>query len=79
MKVILQTERLFLRELVEGDIPDLKEILQDRRVMYAYGHDFSDADGSPGMSASKGVMPSSASASGRRWKRTAARWWARRD
>ena len=44
MKVILQTERLFLRELVEGDIPDLKEILQDRRVMYAYGHDFSDAD-----------------------------------
>ncbi len=44
MRVILQTERLLLRELEEGDIPDLREMLQDRRVMYAYGHDFSDED-----------------------------------
>ena len=44
MKEILRTDRLLLRELTEGDLDDLRELLQDRRVMYAYDHDFSDAD-----------------------------------
>ena len=43
-KIILETRRLFLREMVEADIPDIAEILQDPRVVYAYGHDFTDAD-----------------------------------
>ena len=42
--MILQTERLFLREMDESDIKDLAEILQDKDVMYAYEHDFSDKD-----------------------------------
>ena len=44
MKEILRTDRLLLRELTEDDLDDLRELLQDRRVMYAYDHDFSDAD-----------------------------------
>ncbi len=28
----------------ENDIPSLKDILQDDKVMYAYGHSFTDAD-----------------------------------
>lgn len=43
-KVILETERLFLREMDQGDFRDLAEILQDPQVMYAYERDFSDAD-----------------------------------
>ena len=35
MKEILRTDRLLLRELTEGDLDDLRELLQDRRVMYA--------------------------------------------
>ena len=42
--MILETERLMLREMGEQDIPDLKEILQNPRVMYAYEHDFTDED-----------------------------------
>ena len=34
--MILETERLILREMGEQDIRDLKEILQNPRVMYAY-------------------------------------------
>ncbi len=41
---ILETERLLLRELEQSDFKDLSEMLQDSRVMYAYEHDFSDAD-----------------------------------
>ncbi len=44
MKEILRTDRLLLRELTQGDLDDLRELLQDRRVMYAYDHDFSEAD-----------------------------------
>jgi RimJ/RimL family protein N-acetyltransferase len=41
MKIILKTNRLFLRELSENDYKDLCEILQDKEVMYAYEHSFS--------------------------------------
>lgn len=42
--VILQTERLLLREMEQTDLKDLAEILQDPQVMYAYERDFLDAD-----------------------------------
>lgn len=44
MSIILQTERLILREMNQLDFQDLAEILQNPRVMYAYEHDFSDED-----------------------------------
>jgi len=42
MKIILETNRLFLREFLDSDYNDLCEILQDKDVMYAYEHSFSD-------------------------------------
>ncbi len=42
--MILETERLTLRKLTQDDLPDMRAILQDPDVMYAYEHDFSDAD-----------------------------------
>ena len=42
--MILETERLFLRELRQTDFRDLAEILQNPKVMYAYEYDFSDDD-----------------------------------
>ena len=42
MKTILETDRLFLREFSDSDYNDLCEILQDKDVMYAYDHVFSD-------------------------------------
>lgn len=44
LNLILETERLFLRELRQTDFRDLAEILQNPKVMYAYEHDFSDDD-----------------------------------
>lgn len=44
MSIILQTERLILREMNQQDFQDLAEMLQNPRVMYAYEHDFSDED-----------------------------------
>lgn len=43
-KLILETERLLLRELEQSDWDDLAKILQNPRVMYAYEHSFSDED-----------------------------------
>ena len=40
--MIFETERLKLRELNIGDFKDLAEILQDKNVVYAYEHDFSE-------------------------------------
>jgi RimJ/RimL family protein N-acetyltransferase len=34
--MILETERLLLREMVVEDLPQLAEILQDEQIMYAY-------------------------------------------
>lgn len=42
--MILETERLYLRELHTSDLSDLKKILQDKDVVYAYEHTFSDDD-----------------------------------
>ena len=42
--MIFETERLKLRELNIGDFKDLAEILQDKNVVYAYEHHFSDRD-----------------------------------
>lgn len=39
--MILQTERLYLRELTQEDFQNLCSILQDSDVMYAYEHAFS--------------------------------------
>lgn len=41
---ILETERTYLRELTLDDYDDLCEILQDKEIMYAYEHAFSDAE-----------------------------------
>jgi RimJ/RimL family protein N-acetyltransferase len=42
--MVLETERLILREMRQSDFKDLAEILQNPRVMYAYEHDFSEKD-----------------------------------
>jgi len=42
MKKIFETDRLFLREFTDNDYNDLCEILQDKDVMYAYDHSFSE-------------------------------------
>ena len=44
MKVILETARLYLRELTPADYGALCEILQDEKTMYAYEHAFSDEE-----------------------------------
>lgn len=42
--MILETSRLYLRELEQSDFLSLCNILQDPEVMYAYEHPFSDAE-----------------------------------
>ena len=42
MKIILETERLYLRELESGDYASLCRMLKDPEVMYAYEHAFDD-------------------------------------
>ena len=42
--MILETERLILREMTQEDYPALAEILQDREAMFAYEHAFSDEE-----------------------------------
>lgn len=42
--MILETERLRLRQLTGDDRGDLCEILQDAQAMYAYEHAFSDTE-----------------------------------
>jgi RimJ/RimL family protein N-acetyltransferase len=44
MERILETERTYLRRMTWDDLDDLKEILQDEEVMYAYEHAFSNAE-----------------------------------
>ena len=74
MKEILRTDRLLLRELTEGDLDDLRELLQDRRVMYAYDHVLARRMCALGWNANRGAMPSSASAFGRQSSWTVAPW-----
>ena len=42
--MIIETERLHLREMTRDDFPLLCKHLQDADVMYAYEHAFSDAE-----------------------------------
>ena len=42
--IIIETERLYLRKLQLSDMQALKDILQDKKVMYAYEHGFSDEE-----------------------------------
>ena len=42
--MILETERLYFREMNQGDFYSLCEILQDERTMYAYEGAFSDQE-----------------------------------
>ncbi len=42
--MILETKRLYLRELTQADYNDLCKILQDAEVMYAYEHAFDSAE-----------------------------------
>lgn len=44
MKVILETQRLLLREMQESDLAALSEILQDEQTMYAYEGAFNDKE-----------------------------------
>jgi len=42
--MVLETERLYLREMTQEDYPALCLILQDADVMYAYEHAFNDQE-----------------------------------
>ncbi len=42
--MILETKRLYLREMNQSDFPALCKILQDKEVMYAYEHPFDDTE-----------------------------------
>ena len=42
--MVLETERLILREMGQSDFGDLAGILQDPEVVYAYEHHFTDQD-----------------------------------
>ena len=42
--MILETERLTLREMTQDDLPALREILQDEETMYAYNGAFDEAE-----------------------------------
>lgn len=44
MKIILETERLYLRKMNQKDFPSLVKILQDEETMYAYEGAFSDEE-----------------------------------
>ena len=44
MGEILYTARLLLREMTQADYADLKDILMDPKVMYAYDHTFSEEE-----------------------------------
>lgn len=43
-KIFLKTKRLFLKYITQSDFQELKSILQDGEVMYAWEYDFSDKD-----------------------------------
>ena len=42
--MILETERLILREMTQEDLPALREILQDEETMYAYNGAFDEEE-----------------------------------
>ena len=44
MKQILTAKRLILREMTMDDLPAMREIVQDKQTMYAWGHAWSEED-----------------------------------
>ena len=44
MKIILETQRLILREMMQEDYPALAAILQDEQTMYAYEGAFTESE-----------------------------------
>lgn len=44
VEIFLETPRLRLRRITQADFEDLKTILQDKDVMYAWEYEFSDED-----------------------------------
>ena len=42
--MILETDRLYLREMEQSDFDSLCKILKDPKAMYAYEHGFSDEE-----------------------------------
>ena len=42
--MIIETERLILKQMTKNDFNSLKSLLQDKDVMYAYEHAFSDEE-----------------------------------
>jgi RimJ/RimL family protein N-acetyltransferase len=44
MSHILETKRVYLRELTVTDIPEMSKILQNAETMYAYEHAFTDEE-----------------------------------
>lgn len=42
--IFLETDRLILRYITQNDFAELKAILQDKDVMYAWEYDFTDSD-----------------------------------
>ena len=47
--MILETERLFLREMTWEDYPAICEILQDEKTMYDDEHAFSEEEAKAGI------------------------------
>lgn len=43
-RIILESDRLWLREMTISDMDSLSEILQDEKVMYAYNGAFNDEE-----------------------------------
>lgn len=44
MKIIMETERLYLREMNQADFDSLCRTLQDEKAMYAYEGAFSEKE-----------------------------------
>ena len=44
MDIVLETDRLYLREMNQGDMEALCRILKDPEVMYAYEGAFTDEE-----------------------------------
>lgn len=63
--MILETQRLTLREMTQDDYADLCKILQDKEVMYAYEHAFSDEEAQAGWIISSAVIRRTGLAFGR--------------
>jgi len=63
--MILETERLFLREMTQEDIPALCRIMQDEDVMYAYEGIYNDSEVQVWLTRSCKAMRSTALACGR--------------